>query len=357
MVNGSQVRSDASKLSTYGSEYTTTINGLSSSWQGASHDKLVEKSEQFTAEYFDVIPKQMESFASACDAYEEYKNYKQNLEINNTKYQEAVTSNNTTDANTFLTEIRNIENQMNTLKSQIENSLKSASTPKLEAQNNTYDFDEILEITKTKEKQTSNLDMTNYPKGDSYEDGLARSILVAQYLVEKGGFTKEQAAALVGVYLDENNCDPGEVMQAEKDGYGAEGTGGNNYGAGIGSWTFNKESSLEAAGFDPNTPIESLTLQQQCDMIIAESQSEDHKYYYDALRRCETLEDASATAVVMIGAPGFSDNWDTHPTPAEAKEVSDWYGASNDANYGASEYHWNLDVRRLENAQKIYENM
>lgn len=204
----------------------------------------------------------------------------------------------------------------------------------------------------------TSIDMTNYPTGSSREDGIARATLVAKYLMAKGGFTAEQAAALAGVYLDENNCDPGEVMEAEKNGQGVEGTGGNGYGAGIASWTFEetKRQALIDAGFDPDTPIENLSMQQQCDMIIAQSQKSD-KIYYDALKRCDNIEDASATAVIMTGGVGFSDNWDTHPTAAEAKELSDWYGRSNDANFGESPYHWNLDVDRLNNAKEIYEKL
>ena len=212
--------------------------------------------------------------------------------------------------------------------------------------------------TSGKKVNVGDLDMNNYPRGDSLEDGKERAVLVAKYLMKNGGFTAEQAAAMAGVYLDENNCDPGEVMEAEKNGQGAAGTGGNGYGAGIASWTFeeSKQQSLSDAGFDPNTPIENLTMQQQCDVIIAESQK-SNKQYYDALKRCDTLEDASATAVVITGGVGFSNNWDTHPTPAEAKALSDFYGSANDASFGASEYHWNLDQRRLEYAKEIYERL
>lgn len=212
--------------------------------------------------------------------------------------------------------------------------------------------------TSGKNVKVGDLDMDNYPKGDSLEDGKERAVLVAKYLMKNGGFTAEQAAAMAGVYLDENNCDPGEVMEAEKNGQGAPGTGGNGYGAGIASWTFedSKRQSLSDAGFDPDTPIENLSMAEQCDVIIAESQKSS-KQYYDALKRCDTLEDASATAVVITGGVGFSNNWDTHPTPAEAKALADYYGSANDASFGASDYHWNLDQRRLEYAKEIYDRL
>ena len=202
------------------------------------------------------------------------------------------------------------------------------------------------------------LDMSNYPTGTSIEEGIERATLVAEYLVENGNFTKEQAAAIVGVYVDENKCDPASYMKEEKEGLGAAGTGGNGYGAGIASWTREdfKNQCLEAAGIPKNTPIESLSLEQQADMVIAMSNS-NLKTYYNALRRCDSIEDASATAVIITGGVGYSNNWDTHPTQAEAKAMSDSYGMSNDARFGASEYHWNLDTRRLDYAKKVYEKM
>ena len=222
----------------------------------------------------------------------------------------------------------------------------------------------IINLGNKKKKKNSNsssigdIDMKKYPKGDSREDGIERATLVAKYLMKNGNFTAEQAAALVGVYVDENNCDPGSLMEAEKNGQGVAGTGGNGYGAGIASWTFEetKRQAMKDAGFDPNRTVESLTLKEQCDMIIAQS-NKSNKTYYDALKRCDNIEDASATAVIITGGVGYSDNWDTHPTPAEAKELSDWYGASNDRNFGASPYHWNLDVRRLDYAKQIYEKL
>ena len=202
-----------------------------------------------------------------------------------------------------------------------------------------------------------NIDMNNYPTDvNSRSAALDRGTLVAKYLMQNGGFTAEQAAALAGVYVDENGCYPGEMpgqlLNDEKAKFG------DGYGAGIGSWTTSevKHTVLSDAGFATNTPIESLSLQQQCDMIIATS-NKSNKTYYNALRRCSTLEDASATATVMTGGVGFSSNWSTHPTQAEAKAMADYYAAANDRTYGYSEYHHNADTRRLETAREIYQRL
>ena len=195
----------------------------------------------------------------------------------------------------------------------------------------------------------------NNPPGGQYDRNAQkeRSVILANYLVENGGFTKEQAAAMVGVYWDENGCYPGEVMQAEKK------ANKKSYGAGVASWTDQdyKNKCLKAAGLPANTPIESLTMKQQADMIIAMSQTGENKTYYDALKRCDNIEDASATAVVITGGVGFSNNWKTHPTQAEAKQLSNWYANRNDSKYGYSDYHHNLDTRRLDYAKEIYAAM
>ena len=208
-----------------------------------------------------------------------------------------------------------------------------------------------IEITGSTNKE--NLDMENYPKDVySHEAAIERGTLVAKYLMQNGGFTKEQAAALVGVYVDENGCYPGDIPGSVKS--TEQQTLGDGYGAGIASWTGTqfKQQSLTDAGFSTSTKIENLSLKEQCDMIIASSKK-SMKTYYDALKRCDSIEDASATATVMTGGVGFSNNWSTHPTTADAKKLADYYASANDSTYGYSEYHHNLDSRRLETAKEI----
>lgn len=226
------------------------------------------------------------------------------------------------------------------------------------SQNTEINNNTKVEYTIPESTYTGPLDMENYPTGYNLKDGLERAVLVAKYLMQNGGFSAVQASAMVGVYVDENYCDPGSYMAAEKNGQGASGTGGNGYGAGIGSWTFEsyKNQCLNDAGYPAGTPIESLTLQQQCDMIIAMSQK-SNKVYFDALKRCDNIEDAAATASIITGGVGYSSNWDTHPTVAEAKYMSDSYGKANDARFGASPYHWNLYDRRLDYAKEIFKRI
>lgn len=184
------------------------------------------------------------------------------------------------------------------------------------------------------------------------KDKLARALRVAQILVAKGGFTKVQAAAIVGVFIDENGCNPHSCMKAEKEGKGVKGTGGFGYGAGIGSWTGEsyKNKLLSLIGRPPFTPIESLSLEEQANIVIQDTLNGPTASKYRGLKTCTTIEDASATCVCITG--GF--RWrNPHPIPQDAKEVSDIYGRSNDKNFGPSPYHWNLDKRRLGYAKQV----
>ena len=353
MVSGGKVSSDLSSLSTILEKYSSEISNLSSSWKGSSYDNLVSKSSEFVNEYTSTISGEMDAFASACDLYEKYESTKNSLDSARDSYNRAVSSGDKASASTYNSQITTYSNELESLKSQINSLLETASAVKLTGSETSVTAD-TTSVTGDK-SVVGDLDMSNYPTGSSRADGIQRAVLVAKYLMKNGGFTAEQAAAIVGVYIDENNCNPGEVMQAEKDGKGASGTGGNGYGAGIGSWTYEetKKQCLKDAGFSENTKIEDLSLQQQCDMVIAVSQKSGSKYY-NALKRCDSIEDASATAVIITGGVGSSSHWDTHPTAAEAKALSDKYGRNNDARFGKSDYHWNMDKRRLDYAKQVY---
>lgn len=229
------------------------------------------------------------------------------------------------------------------------------------SQLNINNTQEVEPITPVATSETSNSSSSNTPPvkySKASKDVMGRAVTVARYLVNNGNFTKEQAAAIAGVMIDENKVDPSSHMAAEKKGRGARGTGGFGYGAGIGSWTFekNKNDLLRLGGYKPYTPIENLSLEEQLKLLVLDSNNRN-KRYYDALRRCTNLEDASATAVIITGGVGHSKNWSTHPTRAEAQAMSDYYGRSNDARFGKSAHHWNAYKRRLDYARQVLENL
>ncbi len=133
MVSGGQVRSDASSLSTFGSNYTSIVEGLASSWKGSSFDSLNSQSQQIPSEFVSTIKSQMESFATACDLYEEYKENKTNLGIAQSNYNQAVSNNDSSAANSYASDVNTLTSKINTLKGQIESSLASAASSKLDA--------------------------------------------------------------------------------------------------------------------------------------------------------------------------------------------------------------------------------
>ena len=216
----------------------------------------------------------------------------------------------------------------------------------------------------------SEYDIYNYPNNNplgsnisasqAHDESLARSYVVAKYLMENGGFTAIQAAAMVGIFMDENGCYPSTATTYERPNLG------EGYGAGFASWTGNlKQYALEGAGYDASTTrIEDLSLKEQCDMFIDMTNNTyfdanlgcgNFKQFYDVLRRCDNIEDATATAMILTGGTGYSDHWSTHPTTSEAQAMYEYYAAKNDEKYGFSENHHGAYERRYGYTEEIYE--
>lgn len=205
---------------------------------------------------------------------------------------------------------------------------------------------------------TSNVNTSkvNIPKVNG--TALSRAVTVANFLIKNAHLSKIQASAVVGVYIDENDCNPSSYNKAEKNGKGASGTDGFGYGSGIASWTHVefKNMALTQAGFKAFTPIESLSLEQQSKMVLGNING-NMKKYYNALKRCNTIEDASATSVIITGGVGYSKNWSTHPTPQEAIRMSEIYSNSNNKRFGKSAHHSNAYERRLGYAKQVLQKL
>ena len=133
MVAGSAVQSDFNSLKEALNRYSNEINGLSSSWTGSSHDNLVSKSEEFLSEYLSTIQGEMDSFAAACDLYEDYKNVKTSLSQARSLYNQAVSNNDSANIQKYNSDISLYDKQLTDLKSQIESNLASASAATLSA--------------------------------------------------------------------------------------------------------------------------------------------------------------------------------------------------------------------------------
>lgn len=140
MVSSGQVNSDSSSLKTLFTQYDGYISELSSCWTGASHDNLAAKASEFSSSYLSSLQSQMTSFASACDLYEDYKTTKQNISIAESNYNTAVTNKDSSAASRYSNEISELKAKLNNLKIQIESTLQSVKTIKLEPGNAMGDF-------------------------------------------------------------------------------------------------------------------------------------------------------------------------------------------------------------------------
>ncbi len=133
MVSGSQVSSDASELSTVGSNYSSQIEGLASSWKGASFDSISSQAQEVVSGFLDAVKSQMESFASACDLYQQYSDAKAAYEVAAQNYNTAVANDDQAAMNSYAYQRRQNQEKMEKLKKEILSALQSCSSPTLTA--------------------------------------------------------------------------------------------------------------------------------------------------------------------------------------------------------------------------------
>ena len=133
MVAGSIVREVASNLSSILSNYSSQIQSLSSSWKGLSYDNISKQAEEFKSEYEGTIKSQVESFASACDEYQNYIEMKKALETAKNNYEKCKNANDKVNMQAWSNEITTITENIKTLKTNIETYLSNASSKTLSA--------------------------------------------------------------------------------------------------------------------------------------------------------------------------------------------------------------------------------
>lgn len=80
MVTSGTVNSSLDKFLSDMGDYSSSIESLSGSWKGASHDKLEEQATSFASRFKDSLENHFNSFAEACDLYKKYEEEKENIE-------------------------------------------------------------------------------------------------------------------------------------------------------------------------------------------------------------------------------------------------------------------------------------
>lgn len=187
----------------------------------------------------------------------------------------------------------------------------------------------------------------------NFENQSDRVKYAMQRLTSEGKFTKNQAAALLGVYLDENGLNPKTVQGKEKAGRGVKGTRGTNeYGAGPWSWTGPlKKQLLKNMGYSEDTLFENLPFNVQVDGLIASTKSGPLKSYFDTLRKYNG-ESASLLATIMTGGVGYLRNWN-NPTLEELRSAANNMQNAYIRTNGKSDYTLNAVQRRLDNMNTI----
>ena len=133
MVSGGNVNADGSSISKLLNSCQEQIEGLSDSWKGASFENASANSSAFVAEY-NAIVDQMSRFASACDLYSgSYLESKRSNASCEKNVAEARANNLPDDVDYWSGEVNKYQNQMNSLKGQIEAMLSEVRATKLTA--------------------------------------------------------------------------------------------------------------------------------------------------------------------------------------------------------------------------------
>lgn len=133
MVSSGSVNNDLSSVKSVLSSYSSQISGLDGYWKGTSHDSIISKAESFVSEYTSAIDSGMSAFASACDKYQEYKSYKDALNVAQNNLSKANSLNDSGAQSTYSNQVSEYTEKMNSLKSEIESLLSTASSNKLTA--------------------------------------------------------------------------------------------------------------------------------------------------------------------------------------------------------------------------------
>ncbi len=133
MVSSGTVSSDMSTFDTNMVNYKTYVADLTGQWKGDSYNNLVTKANEFISEFQSAIDKQMTSFASACQSYEEYVNTKRALSDAQSAYNEASANKDRGSMSYYASLISQYEATLQRLKGEIEAALADASSPTLTA--------------------------------------------------------------------------------------------------------------------------------------------------------------------------------------------------------------------------------
>ena len=126
MVSSGQVHGDLSSITSALSQYKSLTSELSSSWQGDSFDNFIAKTEEFYSSFSSQLESQMNSFAEACDLYEQYKTAKTNYNTASSNYNSCVSKKDNSGARRYSSAMSEYQSEMNSLKAKIESALSAA---------------------------------------------------------------------------------------------------------------------------------------------------------------------------------------------------------------------------------------
>ena len=132
MVSSGTVSGHASELKQHSGSFLSQIEGLSSSWSGASHDSIVRQSNDLYSQIQQVVS-QLDSFAEAVGLYEKYKAVKENYLSYVNAYNQLTSSEDQSLRNSYSSKIAECERTMRELSNQIQAALSAAASFSMDA--------------------------------------------------------------------------------------------------------------------------------------------------------------------------------------------------------------------------------
>ena len=234
MVSSGSVNNDLNSVKSVLSSYSSQISGFDGSWKGTSHDSIISKAEAFVSEYTSAIESGMTAFASACDKYKEYKSYKDALKAAQSNLSQANSLKDSAAQTTYSNQVSEYTEKMNSIKSEIESLLSTASSNKLTATSaaGSVSSNSLFSGSKgrataspyvncgTRELTGANLDFVNSIKDKAVEAyneyGVLPSLTIAQAIQETGWGKSMIGNNIFGIKAGSNwkgktiNCSTGE---------------------------------------------------------------------------------------------------------------------------------------------------
>lgn len=235
MVSAGTVSSDSSSFEQSSKSYMSQIEGLSSSWQGSSHDNIVSEATNFDSE-MSQVKSELNSFREAVSLYESYEEVKKQYKSYVAAYNNQVRlSENNSLINQYSSYINECEKKMKEYATQIQAALSQASSFKMESSSNSASMEVATQEADTQATSTNGGEfVTNKSKGvygyiESSIDGKTHTVYNQSQIAGWQGDCNRAAAASIASGFASYSGEAVDVAKSSSNGIGYNSDVTNKY--------------------------------------------------------------------------------------------------------------------------------